>query len=292
MAPTPFLDDDEVDHSGLASAIDYYLNAGSSGILLLGVWGEADRLSDRERDDLVESAADQVQGRCALTVGVSAVSTAVTVAQAIRARAAGAAALMVAPPRMRCTFSDLQAHFSRLAEVGLPIVVQDRASPDGVALSSEELVHLLDDLPRGSVAKVEDAPTAPKIASLVAAGRSAFGGLGGLWLIEELWSGASGAMTGFAFPRTLVDVISIFDDDRGRAEELYCDALPLLAFESQPDIGLAIRKEFLRRLGVIRSGHVRRPGRPLDAVTAQGLERLLGQRPRIVDVHLEIARGK
>jgi 4-hydroxy-tetrahydrodipicolinate synthase len=100
-----------------------------------------------------------------------------------------------------------------------------------------------------------------------------FGGLGGVYFLEELQRGAVGTMTGFAFPEILVRIYAQFaaGDHKGAAAtfDRYC---PLIRYEFQPKIGLALRKHTYQKRGVIASSTIRAPGMRMDAVTARELE--------------------
>ncbi len=103
-----------------------------------------------------------------------------------------------------------------------------------------------------------------------------FGGLGGVFLLEELMAGATGAMTGFAYPEILVEIVTAFrSGDVKRAADVFYRNVPLMRFEFQEGIGMAIRKEVLRRRGALTSAAIRAPGAKLDAPTLAALDRVL-----------------
>ena len=88
-----------------------------------------------------------------------------------------------------------------------------------------------------------------------------FGGLGGVFLLDELARGSIGAMTGFAYPEILVQVCRhMAEGDRRKAEEVFYRHLPLIQFEGQEGIGLSIRKAALHPRGLISTPTVRHPG--------------------------------
>lgn len=163
---------------------------------------------------------------------------------------------------------------------GVPIVVQDYPQACGFSMDSAFLAALLREVKGICAIKLEDAPSAPKIARLIQQSDNAavpvFGGLGGMYLLEELLAGAAGAMTGFAFPEALVEIVSAFraDDVDGAAERFY-HYVPLMRFEFQEGVGMAIRKEVLRRRGALRHATVRAPGPSLDPSTSAALDRIL-----------------
>jgi 4-hydroxy-tetrahydrodipicolinate synthase len=103
-------------------------------------------------------------------------------------------------------------------------------------------------------------------------------GNGGLYLPEELSRGADGAMTGFAFPEMLVQVVDRFrSGDIEGAQSVFDAYLPVVRYEQQPGFGLAVRKEFLRRRGAIANGATRAPGPKLSGVDLDELSGLLAR---------------
>lgn len=95
-----------------------------------------------------------------------------------------------------------------------------------------------------------------------------FGGLGGMFLLEELRRGTAGTMTGFAFTEILVAIFNAFTAGQmAEAERIFDHYLPLIRFENQPKINLTIRKELLYRRGAIAHATPRDPFAPIDAGT-------------------------
>ena len=174
---TPFRADESVDLESAGGLVDHAVRAGVAGVLALGVMGEADRLSDRERDQVLAAVLEAAAGRVQVVAGVSHEATVVAAARAQRAERAGASAVMVAPP----AGGDPAEQVLRAAGgVSIPVVVQDYPPASGVHLAVDDLTRLADALPRGSAVKLEDAPAAPKVARLARAapGLRVFGGLG------------------------------------------------------------------------------------------------------------------
>jgi 4-hydroxy-tetrahydrodipicolinate synthase len=276
---TPFLPDESLDEASLRSLVGYVADAGADGVLVLGVLGEADRLSDAERDRVVGLTLEAAAGRLQVTVGVTHGATVVTRERARAAERAGAQAVMVSPPPGSAAGPALRDHFARVGDgLAIPLVVQDHPASSGVKLPAEFIAGLAEVLPPGSVVKLEDPPTAPKTARLLAL-TDAFmilGGLGGVALMQELEAGASGTMTGFALPDVLVRIVSAYrSGEVETARRVFEENLPLIVFEAQPGAGVALRKEVLRRRGAIAHSTVRQPAPLPDAVSLRSLERLL-----------------
>jgi 4-hydroxy-tetrahydrodipicolinate synthase len=282
VLPTPFTAGDEVDHSSLRRVIDLYLGAGVNGLTALGVTSEAARLSGKERDAVLDTILTHVAGRAPVVAGATAEGTTLCLERARSARAAGASAVMVSPPRMpKINSEGVARHFAALAAaVELPIVVQDYPPVSGYAMEPDLLVRIAREVPSARTIKLEDAPTPYKTARILerAAGLELkiFGGLGGMYLLEELLAGATGAMTGFAYPEILVEIVRLFHAGRREeAADAFYRSVALMRFEFQEGIGMAIRKEMLRRRGAIAHAGVRQPAPPLDGPTREALDRLL-----------------
>jgi 4-hydroxy-tetrahydrodipicolinate synthase len=276
---TPFAADESLDEASIPSLVDYYVAAGVQGLLVLGVLGEADRLSDREREAVQARTLEAVAGRVQVTVGITHASTVVCAERARSAEAAGASAVMASPPPGSAAGPALRRHFARIGEaVSIPVVVQDLPQVTGVRMPVEFVASLADALPPGSAVKLEDPPTPLKTARLrdAAPSLAVLGGLGGTALLHELEAGSSGTMTGFALPQLLVEIVEAHQaGDSARARRTFEEALPLLVFEAQPFVGLGLRKEILRRRGAIATAMVREPAALLDERTLAALDELL-----------------
>ncbi|HVC30386.1 MAG TPA: hypothetical protein VND24_04300, partial [Steroidobacteraceae bacterium] len=165
--------------------------------------------------------------------------------------------------------------------LSLPIVVQDEPVQTGVLMSAAFLARLCDELEGCAAIKLEDAPTPQKVTQVLAQLQRpapVFGGLGGAQFYYELRRGAAGTMTGFAFTEILVSIYqqhSSGDIDGARAT--YYRYLPLLAYEAQPQVGLALRKEILRRRGAIASATLRHPAMRPDVAALGELDEILAK---------------
>lgn len=276
---TPFLPDESIDEASLATLIDAFADAGCAGVLVLGVMGEVERLSDAERERVTVRTIERAANRLQVTVGITHGATVVAVDRARAAARAGAAAVMIAPPIGSVAGPELKEHFRRIGEdLPIPIVIQDHPASSGVRLPVDFLVELAEVVPAGSIVKLEDPPAPLKMARMLARTNALqiLGGLGGVSLFDELNAGSSGVMTGFAMPDVLVAIVTAHQrGDREEARRLFNRALPLMLFESQPGAGAALRKEILVRRGLIAHATVRQPATRPDAFTLGLLDDLL-----------------
>ena len=281
---TPFRDDGALDTTGFPRLIESVLSTGVNGLTILGIAGEAHRLTDEERRRVVETVVKETRGRVPVAVGVSASGTHLATAFARMAREHGADALMVAPPTGLKNLEAVAEHYRIVAAAtGLPIVLQDEPVTTQVNMPAPFIAQVCAEIAQIQAVKLEEPPTLPKITRLRAlfGDRVAiFGGLGGVYFFEELSRGADGAMTGFPYPEALRAIREHFvAGRRDEARALFYRWLPLIRYESQPGAtpgtAVGIRKEILRRRGWIASALVRPPAPALDAATQTELDELL-----------------
>ncbi len=282
VLPTPFTTSGDVDRASLGRVIEMFLADGVNGFTALGVTSEVARLTDAERDDVLATVIECAAGRVPVVAGTTADGLRTCIEYSRRAKAAGAAALMISPPRMTKINSEaVMRHYAEVASaVDLPIIVQDYPPISGYAMEASLLARICRDVPSARTIKLEDPPTPYKTTRILeqTAGIEVaiFGGLGGVFLLEELMAGAAGAMTGFAFPRILVEIVSLFRAGRiDEAAGVFYRKVPLMRFEFQEGIGMAIRKEVLRRRGALAHAGIRPPGGTLDQTTRDALDRVM-----------------
>jgi 4-hydroxy-tetrahydrodipicolinate synthase len=281
---TPFEPDGALDTRGLPRLVEAALATGIRGLTVLGIAGEAHRLTDDERTRVVDGVVAAARGRVPVVVGVSASGTHVACAFARMAREHGADAVMVAPPAGTRNLDAVADYYAAVAKAaGLPVVVQDEPVTTQVTMPAAFMARLCAEIPGVQAVKLEEAPTPPKITrlrALLASPLAVFGGLGGVYFFEELSRGADGAMTGFPYPEALHAIREhLRAGRRADARALFYRWLPLIRFESQPGAvpgtSIGIRKEILRRRGWIASAFVRPPTAAPDPATLEELTEVL-----------------
>jgi 4-hydroxy-tetrahydrodipicolinate synthase len=276
---TPFRDDETLDLDSWRRLIGFLLELEVDGLTVLGVLGEANRLTDGERATLLEAAAKRVDGRVPLIAGVSHAGTHAACQLARMAQQHGATALMLAPTKEAGSSDErvLEAFARVAAACPLPLVLQDHPASTEVQMDVPLIARLVREVPSIAAIKAEAVPTAPKIRALRAAlprPLPILSGLGALYAPFDLMAGCDGFNTGFAFPEVLQALLEAQRaGDAARVHALYARHAALLVFEQQP--GVAIRKEILRRRGLFASARVRHPGAALAAGAAADLDRLL-----------------
>ena len=280
MLATPFMENEQVDYESIPNIIKKAKETGCTGVVGLGVMGEVARLTDYERSRIAEEIISSSDG-LPVTLGTTANSTIAAIHYSKEAERLGASAVMVSAPTMvKANLATLFSHYDRLAkEISIPIVMQDYPQTSGVEMPVDFITRVANEIPQVKYLKLEDPPTPTKISlikSRIGDRLGIFGGLGGVFLLDELRRGSIGAMTGFAYPEVLVDICKHMKiGDIPEAEELFYRHLPLIQFEQQEGIGLAIRKSGLHHRGLIKFPTVRAPAGQLAHETRSELEAII-----------------
>jgi len=290
IAPTPFTSDGRVDESSIARLMEFYLSCDITGLTVLGQLGEAPKLSHAESVAIARQMITAAP-KLPVVVGVSAPGFASMRALVQDVMALGAAGVMVAPPNTLRTDEQITGYYAQAVEAvgaGVPMVLQDYPLTFTVQMTPKVIRAIVQALASVVMLKHEDWPGLEKISAL--RGFEADGsmrhiailcGNGGLFLDYEMERGADGANTGYAFPEMLCDVVRLSaSGEREAAHDLFDAHLPLLRYEQQPGLGLAVRKYVLMRRGLIASDAQRKPATVLSAKARAEVEHLLARLAR------------
>jgi 4-hydroxy-tetrahydrodipicolinate synthase len=267
IMPTPFTAAGALDLESLATLTDFLISLGVDGLVVLGVLGEAPKLSQAEQDEVIRTTVRSAAGRVPVFAGSGAGGTDLAIEKSLSAIKLGAAGLLVAPPPVQDDGVIFEYYRRIDAAVDSVIILHDFPAATGILLSPQLIVRLHAELPNVRVVKLEETPSVAKITAIRGLGSaiSIVGGLGGMFFLEELERGSNGMMTGFSYPEVLVGIYRAYQaGDREKARQLFYAACPVLRYEFQPGIGLALRKEVYRQRGAIRSAFVRHPGAQID----------------------------
>lgn len=287
IAVTPFLPNGALDFDSIERMTDFYVAKGATGLTLLGLMGEAPKLSHAESLAMVRRVLKRTS--LPIVVGVSAPGFAAMQALAGDVMAAGAAGVMVAPATGLRSDDQIAAYFRGVTETleGIPWVLQDFPLVTGVPIPPTVILRVVEESPNLVMLKHEDWPGLEKISALRRASEagarriSILCGNGGQFLPEEMERGADGAMTGFAYPEMMAAVVRLFRaGEREQMHELFAAYLPLVRYESQPGLGLAVRKHVLAHRGAIAHAALRRPGLELGPAAVAEVEALVGRQER------------
>lgn len=288
ISVTPFHPDGRVDFDSLDRVTDFYLEKGATGLTILGIMGEAQKLTQHEARDVARRVI--ARASVPVVVGVSAPGLAAITELSASVMEMGAAGVMVAPPGNLRTDAQIRSYYAQAvaaAGEGVPVVLQDYPLITGVQMDAAVIGQIVTDHPQVVMLKHEDWPGLAKITAIrksEAAGQrriSILCGNGGLFLPEEMGRGANGAMTGFAFPEMLAQVVTLCGQGQAdRAQDIFDAHLPLVRYEQQPVAGLAVRKYVLARRGAIASEAQRAPGANLPAEARAEVDRMMARLDR------------
>ncbi|MBY6200892.1 dihydrodipicolinate synthase family protein [Maritalea mobilis] len=284
IAVTPFLPDGALDLDSIDRMVAYYEEKGATGLTILGMMGEAGKLSAAESVTVVRRVI--AQASVPIVVGVSAPGLAAIKALSETAMDEGAAGVMVAPPSSLRTDDQITGYFRNVSEVlgKTPWVLQDFPLATGVQMSPKVCLQIFAENPTCVMLKHEDWPGLEKITTLRNAEAdgarrvSILCGNGAQFLPEEMLRGADGAMTGFAYPELMAEVVRLVTAGKVEAaRDLFDIYLPLIRYESQPGLGLAIRKYTLAKRGAIAHATARKPAPTLSAEAIAEIETLIAR---------------
>ncbi len=281
IAVTPFLPDGSIDWDSVDRMVDFYIAQGATGLTILGMMGEAGKLTAEESVALVARVVKR--SSVPVVVGVSAPGFAAMKSLSDAAMDLGAAGVMVAPPGNLKTDGQIVTYYHNAAKVlgDAPFVLQDFPLVTNVVIPVPVILQIVADCPTCVMLKHEDWPVLEKISALRAASDagarriSILCGNGGLYLLEEMLRGADGAMTGFAYPEMMAQVVAAHNaGDLSHARDIFDAYMPMVRYEAQPGLGLAIRKYTLAQRGVIAHDTLRKPGATLSSASKAEVDAL------------------
>ena len=285
IAQTPFKENDDIDLESVDTLTDFYFSHGASGLTVLGVSGESNKLTFNESVQVANRFIRRAQNKPVI-VGVSNPSIAQLAELTQRVMDDGAKGVMIAPPSGLRTDQDILGYFETLFNrIGdVPTVLQDFPFSTGVWMSVPVIAQLLERHPQIQVIKEEDIPSITKITKLrELPGRrvAILTGNNAMFLPLEMGRGIDGPMAGFSHPEMLSAVHQLCAaGDTEQAHQLFNCYLPLLSYENQGQWGVAVRKEVMRRRGALKHAGMRKPGPALDARAHEEIDMLLAQQER------------
>ena len=279
VVPTTFTDTGEIDLASQKRCVDFMIDAGSQGLCILANFSEQFALSDDERELLTRTLLEHVAGRVPVIVTTTHFSSRVCAERSRRAQDMGAAMVMVMPPyhgaTLRASEDKIFEFYKTVSDaIPIPIMVQD-APVSGTAMSAAFLARMATEIEHLAYFKIETPGAANKLRELILLGGEAiegpWDGEEAITLLADLDAGATGAMTGGAYPdgiRTIVD--PYLSGRREEAVAAYARWLPLINFENRQG-GIQTAKVLMKEGGVIACDAMRHPMPEMNAATRAGL---------------------
>nr|WP_194724199.1 dihydrodipicolinate synthase family protein [Noviherbaspirillum malthae] len=279
VVPTTFNEDGTLDLESQKRCVDFMIDAGSSGLCILANFSEQFLLADDEREILTRTILEHVAGRVPVIVTTTHFGTAVCAARSRRAQDMGASMVMVMPPyhgaTIRVSEPLIHEFFARLSDaITIPVMIQD-APVAGTPLSPAFLARMAREIENVAYFKIETQGAASKLRELIALGGEAiegpWDGEEAITLLADLDAGATGAMTGGAYPdgiRTIID--AYMEGRREDAVAAYAKWLPLINYENRQG-GILTAKALMKAGGIIACEAPRHPFAPMHPAVREGL---------------------
>lgn len=279
VVPTPFNADGTLDLEGQKRVLDFMIDAGSDGLCILANFSEQFVLSDDERELLARTCLEHVAGRVPVIVTTTHFSTDVCIARSQRAQELGASMVMAMPPyhgaTLRVSEAAVGEFYRRLsAALRIPVMVQD-APMAGTPMSAAFLAKLAQETENIRYFKIEVPGAAVKLRELIKLGGAAiegpWDGEEAITLLPDLHAGATGAMTGGAYPDGIRTILDAWEQgDQELAAQRYAQWLPLINYENRQG-GILTAKALMLAGGVIACDAPRHPFPAMHPAVREGL---------------------
>lgn len=279
VVPTTFTATGELDLPSQMRCIDFMIDAGSQGLCILANFSEQFVLSDDDRQVLTRAILAHVDGRVPVIVTTTHFGTRVCAQRSREAQDMGAAMVMVMPPYHGATIRVSEQHvyefYAQLSDaISIPIMVQD-APVSGTNLSAAFLARMAREIENLAYFKIETAGAASKLRELIELGGAAiegpWDGEEAITLLADLDAGATGAMTGGAFPDGIRSIVDAYvSGDREAAVAAYGKWLPLINYENRQS-GILTAKALMQAGGVIACDAPRHSFPPMHPEVRKGL---------------------
>ena len=279
VVPSIFTESGELDLPGQLRCVDFMIDAGSTGLCILANFSEQFVLSDDEREVLTSAILQHVAGRVPVIVTTTHFGTKICSERSRRAQDTGAAMVMVMPPYHGATIrvgeDKIYEFYSALSDaIDIPIMIQD-APVSGTALPVAFLARMAQEIENVSYFKIETAGAASKLRELIRLGGDAiegpWDGEEAITLLPDLEAGATGAMTGGAYPDGIRQIIDAWvAGNREEAAAQYARWLPLINYENRQG-GILTAKALMKAGGIIDCEVPRHPFPAMQPEVRKGL---------------------
>lgn len=267
VAPTIFADNEELDLGGQRRVLDYLVDGKSDAVCILANYSEQFSLTDDERETVLRTTMDHLDGRMPVCVTTSHFSSRIARERSLHAQELGAEMVMLMPPffgaTMKVDDDGVVEYFKRVADgLDVDIMIQD-APMSTTPLSVGLLARIAQEVPQVKYAKIEMPQAADKLRALSAAAGPALPGLfdgeEAITLIPDLEAGAIGTMSSCMVPDELGQIVRDFHaGERDKAIQAWENLLPFIHFENR-QCGLRATKVLMKEGNIIASDKTRQP---------------------------------
>lgn len=280
---TPFNEDKSIDFKSLRNCLEYFIDKKTDGILLPVNVSEASKLSDTEKNQILEEAINVTEGKIPIIAGVTSSSTEHVLERSKYAEQLGISSIMAMPPIGYASEKDFYTFYEELSNgIKSDIWIQNNKLPAGPTVPSNTLIKIINQIENVDYLKEESANSS-QVHSIVKDNckdnlKSIMGGAGGRFIIDEYRRGSNGIMPSghmLEAHRVLWDslILSKKDEVNPDAIEVWKKMLEALNFEFMYSV--SAYKYFFWKRGIIRTNVSREPIRELDSYDIIEADRIL-----------------
>jgi len=280
---TPFNEDKSIDFKSLRNCLEYFIDKKTDGILLPVNVSEASKLSDIEKNQILEEAIKVTEGKIPIIAGVTSSSTEHVLERSKYAEQLGITSIMAMPPIGYASEKDFYKFYEELSKgIKSDIWIQNNKLPAGPTVPSKTLIKIINEIENVDYLK-EESTNSSQVHSIVKDNckdnlKSIMGGAGGRFIIDEYRRGSNGIMPSghmLEAHRILWDslILSKKDEVNQDAIEIWKKMLEALNFEFMYSV--SAYKYFFWKRGIIRTNVSREPIRELDVYDIIEADRIL-----------------
>jgi 4-hydroxy-tetrahydrodipicolinate synthase len=281
VAVTPFTDDGgAIDLSRLRGFLDWQLESGVPGVIMLGTTGEFVAVSAEERHLLVEETVRHVAGRIPVLIGTMHASTAVAVAQSRQAEDLGADGLMILPPYYYTpTDDEIFRYYQAITDaVRLPIMLYNNPVTSNVDMSAALVARLAKAFPSVSYIK-ESSQELGRVTDVIEAAGEDITVFAGERVVDSFLLGAKGYVNPYGnyIPRASAGIWSLLTSGRiaeARQLERFIHDFDAIIAKGHPTYGHQCYSKRLAEWAGHPVGPVRAPLATFDQLGDEGAIRL------------------
>ncbi len=290
---TPFSRDGQIDLNALKANVETAMHAGVAGFLVPAMASEVQKLSLKEKLDMVEAVLQTVNGKVPVFAGTASTSTADSGELIKTYQKLGCEHFLIQLPFH--SEDQFTADFYNLAELDPKVIMLQDWDANGYGLSDQLILDLFNSVPAFRCLKVETIPAGVKYSRMLELTEGRLNVSGG-WAVSQMPEALQRGVHAFMPTGMHWIYTQIFKDyQEGRVDEataLFNDILPVLAFSNQHlDISIHFFKRLLWRQGIYPTSRVRDPIIPFDQ-THESISAKLIDRVIMVENRIKAKRGQ
>jgi 4-hydroxy-tetrahydrodipicolinate synthase len=281
VAVTPFTEDlTNIDFSAWHKFLDWQLNEGVPGIIILGTTGEFLTIKDEERQEFVESTVNHIKNRIPVLVGTANAHTPNAVRYSKEAEELGADGLMISPPYYYTpTHDEIFNYYKEICEqVSIPIMLYNNPFTTNVDMPPKLIAKLTKDFEQIRYIK-EASMDAARVFDIIVATNGIMNVFAGERIVESYLLGAVGYVNPYGnyIPKASTRICEMMTDGRvseAKRIQHLIDEIQEVIGEGHPTYGHQCYSKALAALAGYPVGDVRPPLTTFKELGNEGKERV------------------